>query len=408
MLRERAAVESCLHRLGIHGLQMESKIDALETVTGYYRRRRKRQAASPRIAEVVGQLAVLELAAELACSGQNITLPAEIFIETFHALIGLYPFSNLDLAPVTMETLTGRTHRRGLARTAVVNATVEPHVINAAMRQFPSGPHLLAARVVPFPYDEAKTYFFGDLPDPRETNLRLRLEKFIVCDPKIALQFIQYVYGRVVRATRDPGWQNSGKRSLYQWAEPSPDARLVFDVYEIVLESVSERPRRAVQSLLIELVDLLREGRSGKREPLRQDVFSSMLTIWVALSQHRLVAQRLAAILNGEIGSNESCRRLRRVRLLATRCHEAVRDSEAELLRRGHMGDIHDMGYTRGRSDAEATREPTGTILAIGSSARATGGPTASIDLAGIVRIVPASLFLRQLARACRPWIGGK
>src|ERR1700730_11445734 len=96
---ERAVVENCLHRFGTAALQFEAQIAALEEAASSCRRRRERRAESPRIADVVGQLAALERAAQDACSGQEVAIPAEILPETISALVGHYPFSNLDLAP---------------------------------------------------------------------------------------------------------------------------------------------------------------------------------------------------------------------------------------------------------------------------------------------------------------------
>ena len=416
---ERATIGRCLRRLGVDASGFESRLDALHTVACSYQRRRDLRAKSPRIAAVLRQLAALDRLAERACAGEGIAVPAEIFPETIGALVGRYPFSDLELARVTLETLTGQAHERSLSRTAVVGASVEPHVMAAAMHQFPSRPHLLAARVVAFPHAAAANYFFGDLPDVSDTILRQRLESFIVGGPKIARHFIREVHERVCRATSDATRQNPGKRSLYQWAEPSPDARLVFDVFQTVLEPMSERPKRAVQSILIELVDVLRTTNDGPTvgagdgdtDFMRQDVFSSVLTVWVALNQHRLVARRLASILDYELETGEPrCRRLRRVRLLAARCHSAVSDSAAELLRRAHMGDILDVGHIRASPDAAVDRReadgealPAETARAIPPS-RASGEPTLTVDLAGVVPTGSTFRFLRQLARAHSLW----
>jgi hypothetical protein len=414
---ERAAVQDCLHRIGTAASKVEARTAALEEAASSCRRRCERRAESPRIADVVGQLAALERAAKAACSGKEIAIPTEILPETIGALVGNYPFSNLDLAPVTLDGLRHREQRLGIFRTAVVGATVVPHVIDAAMRQLPSVPHLLAARAVAFPYVAANNYFFGDLPDPKESNLRRRLEQFIVADPSVALEFIREVHERVRRATRDPERENSGRRTLYQWAEPSPEARLAFDVCQIVLEPMTERPPPAIQSILIDLLVLLvnmsdgvhSDGR-GERDlrVVRHNIFSSMLTIWVALNQHQRVARRLSAILDRNLESNMARRRSTTHGLLAMRCHGAVADSTAELLRRGYMGDFHHVRQIRrappARREQAGMFANTDAILAA-PMARATGLPVPTIDLAGIAEIGTDLLFLWKLARACKPWI---
>jgi hypothetical protein len=407
---ERAAVENCLLRIGAAALQIEAQISALEEVALSYRRRLERRSESPRIADVVSQLADLERAAQDACSGEKIAILTEIFPETISALVGHYPFSDLDLARVTLETLRGRKQNSGFFRTAVVGASIEPHVINAAMRQFPTGPHLLAARAMPFPYAAAATYFFEDLPHPKELNLRRRLEQFIIGGPDVALDFIREVHERVRRATRDPERQNSGRRTLYQWAEPSPEPRLVFDVCQIVLDPMTERPPPAVQAILIELVDLLVNMSDGLEadqrgdhdiRSVRRDIVSSTLTIWVALNQHQRVARRLSAILDCKLEARKGRRRSKMRGLLAMRCHGAIADSTAELMRRGYMGDFHHVRQIR--RNPQAGGEQADAI--VGAPSRATGLPVPTVDLAGIAEITTDLLFLRRLARACKPWI---
>jgi hypothetical protein len=77
------------------------------------------------------------------------------------------------------------------------------------------------------------------------------------------------------------------------------------------------------------------------------------------------------------------------------------------------MGDIHDMGHTRRDPvSIAATGEQAGTLVAASAiraapSARASGEPIVTIDLASIVGIEPYPRFLRKLACACKPWIGG-
>jgi hypothetical protein len=414
---ERAAIQDCLHGIGTAASEVEAQTAALEEAASSCRRRRERGAESPRIAVVVGQLAALERAAKAARSGKKIAIPTDILPETINALVGHYPFSNLDLAPVTLESLRDREQRLGIFRTAVVGATVQPHVINAAMRQLPSVPHLLAVRAVPFPYFAANKYFFGDLPDPKESNLRRRLEQFIVGGPGVALEFIREVHERVRRATRDPERENSGRRTLYQWAEPLPEARLAFDVCQIVLEPMTERPPPAIQSILIDLLVLLVNVNDGVHSDgrderdlhvVRRDIISSMLTIWVALNQHQRVARRLSAILDCNLEASTACRRSSTHGLLAMRCHGAVADSTAELLRRGYMGDFYHVRQIRrappDRGEQAGMFANTNAILAA-PKARATGLPVPTIDLAGIAEIGTDLPFLWKLARACKPWI---
>jgi hypothetical protein len=396
--QERADIERCLRRLGLSPGAMDRVVGSLAEAARVYRCRCGQRARSPRIAMVVEQLEELERAAERACSRGDFVLPAKILPETIDALVGRYPFSNLDLAPVSIEVLTGKLNGSGSARTAVVSASVELHVLDAAMRQAADLPHLVAARVTQFPFAEALSYFYGDCSDPTEAILRQRLEGFIVKMPGLASRFIALVHDRVRRATRDPQRRNPGRRTLYRWAEPAPDASLVFDVCEIILESRIERPPASVQRILIELVDLLRavgtaEYLRGDRDAIRQDVFSSMLTIWVGLNQHRFVRSFLSAVLDSDLETAGLRRRYRRVRMLAIKCDGAIADSAAELLRRARMGDVH--------GARDSWWDKSGQIRGTAASARATGRPPATIELSNVVGIDSMHRCIRSLARAC-------
>ncbi len=394
--QERADIERCLRRLSLSPRAMDRVFASLEEATRIYRGRRKQQARSPRIAMVVEQLEELKSAAERAGSGDDFALPAKILPETMDALVGRYPFSNLDLAPVSLEVLTGKLNGSGSARTAVVSASVGPHVLDAAMRQTAELPHLVAARVTQFPSREALSYFYEDCSGPTEAIQRL--EDFIVKTPVLASRFIALVHDRVSRATRDPQRQNPGTRTLYRWAEPVPDASLVFDVCEIILESRIERPPASVQLIVIDLVDQLRavgtaEYPCGDRDAIRQDVFSSMLTIWVGLNQHRFVRSFLSTIIDSDLETAGLRRRYRRVQMLAIKCDGAIADSAAELLRRAKMGDVHGAR----NSWCDKSGQTTGTA----ASARATGRPPATIELSNVVGMGSTYRCFRSLARAC-------
>lgn len=81
--------------------------------------------------------------------------------ETSEALVGRYPFSNVDAAPVAAEALQSEGACKGSYRTAVIAAPVASHVVNAALRQFSGKPHLAAVRSTPFPFDAAKISIVG-------------------------------------------------------------------------------------------------------------------------------------------------------------------------------------------------------------------------------------------------------
>ncbi|OKO86826.1 hypothetical protein [Bradyrhizobium sp. AS23.2] len=395
---DRGELERLLHRIGIPADQIEIKIVELEEAKLSFRCRCERRANSPQISAVVSQLGALADAAERVCSGHKASIPDQILSETYDALVGRYPFSNVDMAAVTLETFRNPEAIASSYRKAVVNASVEPHVVNAAMRQLPDEPHLVAVRSMPFPFAAADAYFFGNLPEPKAANLRQRLEDFIAGMPKEASSVLRQVHEAVRRATRDPAQENTGRRTLYDWAEPVPVARLAIDVFQVVLEPAVERPRTAVQALLAQMIDVLIDDQNSDR--LRQDVLGSMLTIWVAINQHRLVAQRLSGILDGRSERAETPRERRR-RDLWLACHEAVISSSAELLRRAHMGDFHHVNQVR--SDPRAPGEKGAMVIA--TKTRATGLPVPTIDLGPTSQAKTDALFLVKLARACKPWL---
>lgn len=391
-------LERLLDRIGVPAEQIQIKIVELEEATLSYRWRCERRANSPRISAVVSQLGALADAAQQVCSGHEVSIPDEILPGTFDALVGRYPFSDVDVAPVTLDTLRNPEAYASHYRTAVVNASVEPHVVNAAMRQLPEEPHLVAVRSIPFPFDAANAYFFADLPEPKAANLQRRLKDFIASIPCEASDFLRQVHERVRRATRDPARENPGRRTLYDWAEPLPAARLAFDVFQVVLEPAAERPKTAVQVLLAQIIDVLIGDQNADR--LRADVIGSMLTIWMAINQHKAVAQRLSEMLDGRPGRAESPRERRR-RHLWLKCHEAVVGSTAELLRRACMGDFHQVKQVRSKPRGRGATE--GMVIA--PKARATGLPVPTIDLAAAAQAKTDALFLLQLARGCKPWL---
>lgn len=171
----------------------------------------------------------------------------------------------------------------------------------------------------------------------------------------VAPSFLEHVRDRVCLATRDPQRQNRGRRTLYDWAEPSPGARLVWDVLEAVLDPMTERPQGPVQDVIIRIVDIL-AGSIGV-DNIRSDVVSAMLTIWVASCQHHIVATRLSELLDGASGRAETLRHRRR-RGFWIACHGAVRDSAAELWRRACMGDYHHVALLGGSSSRSMPRQP--------------------------------------------------
>ncbi|MGY0575700.1 hypothetical protein ACTGJ9_035555 [Bradyrhizobium sp. RDM12] len=342
--------------------------------------------------------ALLDAARQAARTG-SASVPFEILPETFDALVGRYPFSNVDMAPVTAEALQSAGGRTGSYRTAVIAAPVAPHVVNAALRQLPSEPHLVAVRSTPFPFDAARTYFFEGLTEPALDDLRRRLGDFIVRMTDVAPGFLEHVRDRVCLATRDPEQQNPGRRTLYNWAEPSPEARLVWDVLEAVLQPATERPTAPVQDVIVRIVDLLAGAIAA--DGIRLDVISAMLTIWVASCQHHIVARRLSGMLDGAPGQAETPRRRRR-RGFWIACHCVVRDSAAELWRRACMGDHHHVAQLGGGPKPLDRRSAS---RAGGSTpkGRATGLPVPTLDLAAVATAETTFPFLRILAKACAP-----
>lgn len=394
----RGELKRLLKQIGVPAEEIDIKLIELDEIKQSFIWRCEHRAKSPRISAVVSQLRALADAAQRACAGCEASIPDEILPATYDALTGRYPFSNIDVAPVTAETLEHPEVYGDLYRTAVVNAPVAPHVVNAAMRQLPDEPHLVAVRSMPFPFDAANVYFFGDLPEPEPGNLRQRLEDFIVYEPDAASAILQRVQEGVHRATRDPARENPGRRTLYDWAEPTPAARLAFDVIDLVLEPATARPKAAVQKLVTAIIDVLIGDPNS--DCVRQDVIGSMLTIWVALNQHLVVAERLSGMLDGRPGRPESLCERRRRRLWPA-CHAVVMDSTAELVRRACMGDNHHVRQLR--SKPRPRREKRG--VAIAPKARATGLPVATLDLAAAAQAETDAQFLIKLARACKPWL---
>src|SRR5437899_2347612 len=97
----RAELRILLRRLGGTDIAIESQIGGLEEAVSSFHDRTERHARSRRIGEVVMQLSALVDAARQGTRAGRASIPAEIFPETFSALLGRYPFSNVDLAPVT-------------------------------------------------------------------------------------------------------------------------------------------------------------------------------------------------------------------------------------------------------------------------------------------------------------------
>lgn len=344
--------------------------------------------------------ALVDAAHQAARTGAG-SIPSEILPEAFEALVGRYPFSNVDMAPVTAETLRNTRGYAGSHRTAVIDAPVEPHVVNAALRQFSGKPHLVAVRSTAFPFDAAMAYFFEGLAEPIADDLRRRLEDFVVRMTDVAPGFLEHVRDRVCLATRDPERQNRGRRTLYDWAEPSPEARLVWDVLEAVLQPATERPKTPVQDVIVRIVDLL--AGSIAADGIRPDIISAMLTIWVASCQHHIVARRLSGMLDGAPGQAETPRRRHR-RGFWIACHGAVCDSAAELWRRACMGDHHHVAQLGGDSKSfdAMSASPAGDISST-PKGRATGLPVPTLDLAAAATAETTLRFLRSLAKACAP-----
>jgi hypothetical protein len=398
---DRAEVKSLVLRVRRPSADVAVHLEALDRAASLFQCRSARREASARIGEVISQLSVLVDAAHHAAHTGVACIPSEILPETFDALIGRYPFSNCDMAPVTAEVLKNAVSCAVSSRTVVVAAPVEPHVVNAALRQVPGQPHLVAVRSTPFPFDAATTYFFEGLATPAAGDLRRRLGDFIAGMTDVAPSFLEHVRDRVCLATRDPERQNRGRRTLYDWAEPSPGARLVWDVLEAVLDPMTERPQGPVQDVIIRIVDIL-AGSIGV-DNIRSDVVSAMLTIWVASCQHHIVATRLSELLDGASGRAETLRHRRR-RGFWIACHSAVRDSAAELWRRACMGDYHHVALLGGSSkpfDATSA-SPAGGVSST-PKARATGMPMPTLDLAAAASAGTTFRFLRTLAKACAP-----
>lgn len=392
----REELERLLRRIGVPADQIAIKVIELDEAKQSFLWRCEHRARSSRISAVVSQLHAFVDAAQRACSGREVSLPDKILPEIYDALTGRYPFSNVKVAPVNLETLKRPKAYAGLYRTAVIDASVTPHVVNAAMRQLPDQPHLVAVRTMPFPSAAAQEYFFGQFPEPEK--LRERLENFIVDMPNEASVILRRVHDGVRRATRDPARENSGRRTLYDWAEPVPVARLAFDIIDLVLEPSATRPRTAVQEILAEIIDVLIGDQNS--DCLRQDILGSMLTVWTALNQHLVVAERLSGILDGRPARADPPRQQRRRRLWSAR-HAAVMGSAAELLRRACMGDHHH-GRQVG-SNPRARRQRRGMVNA--PKARATGLPVPTIDLAAAARGESDTQFFLNVARACKPWL---
>lgn len=399
LAEDRAELVRLLLRSGCPANEITPRLEALEAAALSFRRRSARRAGSARIAEVVSQLsALVETARQARCTGKA-SLPERIYPETFEALVGHYPFSNIDVAPVTAEPFANTGPYISPYRVAVVDASIEPHVINAALRQLPSEPHLVAVRSIAFPFEAARTYFYDGLTEPKAEDLRRRLEEFILKCSDVAPDFLQQVRDRVCLATRDPERQNPGRRTLYDWAEPSPEPRLVWEVFEAVLQPATERPEAPIQLAIVPIIDLL--TGSAAAGGIRMDIISAMQTIWIATCQHRIVAARLSEMLDGLPGRAELPRHWRR-RGFWLACHGAVRDSAAELVRRACMGDHHQVGLLGADPRFfDETSAPAAGRPKNAPKARATGLPVPTLDLAAAASAMTGWQLLRRVARAC-------
>lgn len=400
---DRAEVRRLLRGMRHPAVDLAGTLDALEQAASSFRRRSALRGASARIGDVISQLSALVDTAHLAARTGSGSIPPEILPETFEALVGRYPYSNVDVAPVIAEMLQRSGGSRASPRTAVIDATVAPHVVNAALRRFPGEPHLVACRSTPFPFEAANAYFFEGLTESAVDDLRRRLGEFIVQMTDVAPEFLEHVRDRVCLSTRDPNRQNPGRRTLYDWAEPSPGARLVWDVLETVLQPMTERPKRPVQDVIIRIIDLLVGSMAAG--DIRPDVISAMLTIWVASCQHHIVATRLSAMLDGMPGRAETPR-CRRRRGFWISCLNVVLDSAAELWRRGCMGDHHNVAQLGGDPEPACTISTKSIGGATASSkGRATGSPVPTLDLAAAATAGTDMQFLRILAKACGPYL---
>jgi hypothetical protein len=392
---EVTALRAALVRLGIDEPSIDGTIAGLGQASIDYHCRLDQAAQSPRIAKVVAQLAGLVELANNTAPGKEITLPPKLLRQVFDALAGRFPYSPLQLVwiPVgpPLDAIDDAPPEN--VRTATTGATVTPHVLHAAMRQWPHGQHFVTAKISSFPTAAAENYFFAELPQPALPHLRSRLETFIAGNPALAAAFFLQVATAVRNAASQGDSQNLGRRTLYRWSEPACAARLVADVCDAVLgdECVSVTRARAE---LREIVDILRwdiiwgdspaggednESRSRRHEDdLDDKILVGMLEVWRRRAEHRQILRRLDAMI---------CQRRRSARsfpltlALLENCRSQLSGSARELDRRANMGD------------------PIGSRLGL---ARATGTPGRIIDVSPVLAAKTQLQLLRRAARACK------
>lgn len=382
MMRDpyRSEIRVLLIKLAVHSSALERVEAQIFAASAAFRKRSDHRRCSTTISAVQHELRKLQKGAERAVRGWQFSLP-ELSIETIASLTGDYPFSAVDFVPVAWDAVDAKIIAIAESRTAVIGATVETHVIEAALAQRLDRTHLVSARVVPFPREEARQYLFGENPDRRPIDVRSRLDDFIRKWPSEALGFLKLVSRRVDSATSEPGWQNGGIRTCYSWAEPMPDARLVHDVLDAVMPPDFERPSRKERAYLLGVMDLLRAAHPKKAddvELLSPQIFSAVLTNWTALQAHQRVASRLQDLFRG---ATSRCRP-NSAKMLSTlsACLQRVEESLSECRRRGKMGDT-----------SPTTR-----------AARATGTPDVVINLFGAARSRSALQLVRRTTQACR------
>jgi hypothetical protein len=392
---EVTGLRDALVRLGIDEPSNEGTIARLGQASIDYHCRRDQAARSPRIAKVVEPLAALVELANNAASGESIRLPPKLLPQVFDALAGRFPYSPLQLAWISVGPPLDASDGvwSGPVRTITTGATVTPHVLHAAMRQWPHGQHFVAAEISSFPAAAAEDYFFAELPQPALPHLRSRLATFIAGDPALAAGFFLQVATAVRNAASQGDSQNLGRRTLYRWSEPACAARLVADVCDAVLGDECVFVTRA-RAELREIVDILCRGiiwgaspaggggNESRARPHEDDLddkfFMGMLEVWRRRAEHRQILRRLDTMI---CQMRRSARSFPLTLALLQICCSELSGSERELDRRAKMGD------------------PIGSRLGL---ARTTGTPGRIIDVSPVLAAKSQLQLLRRAARACK------
>jgi hypothetical protein len=392
---EVTALRDALVRLAIDEPLKEGTIARLGQASIDYHCRRDQAARSPRIAKVVDQLAALAESANNAARGEPLTLPPKLLPQVFDALAGRFPYSPLQLTHIPvgppLDEIDGAPPDE--VRTITTGATVTPHVLHAAMRQWPHGQHFVTTKISSFPAAAAEDYFFAELPQPALPHLRSRLATFIAGDPALAAGFFLQVATAVRNAASQGDSQNLGRRTLYRWSEPACAARLVADVCDAVLGEECVSVTR-VRAELREISDILRRGiiwgdcPAGGRDngslarrhedDLDDKVFTGMLGVWRRRAEHRQILRRLDAMI---CQMRRAARSFPLTLALLEDCCSQLSGSVRELDRRAKMGD------------------PIGSRL---GSARATGTPGRIIDVSPVLAAKTQLQLLHRAAQACK------